>query len=147
MLFWTGTGDCHLTYLPRKPTPLGLMAKTAVDGASGILLNLEFDEGAASMDKREYNEEFGKPAGVVLRLLKFVFGSGRVVLADGWFGSTRLAYALLGVGLYTIANVKTSHKGFPKAQMKSELSVRGDTTHKQVRVEGRQLYASGHMDK
>jgi len=45
MVFWTGASEVHQTYLPRKPTPLGLMAKTLVDQATGILVNFEFDEG------------------------------------------------------------------------------------------------------
>lgn len=27
MLFWTGLGPVHLTYIPRKPSPLGIMFK------------------------------------------------------------------------------------------------------------------------
>jgi len=72
------------------------------------------------------------------------FGTGKVVIADGWFGSVRLAYALLGFGLYCIANVKTAHAGFPRDRMKEQLKKRGDTVHMQVVVGDRTIYASGH---
>lgn len=41
MIMWVGTGDVHITYIPRKPTPLGIMLKTTVDASTGILLGLE----------------------------------------------------------------------------------------------------------
>jgi len=30
MVFWTGLGPVHLTYIPRKPSPLGIMFKVRV---------------------------------------------------------------------------------------------------------------------
>lgn len=47
MLQWGGTGGAHLTWLPRKPTPLGIGMKTLVDHTSGILLHAELCEGKA----------------------------------------------------------------------------------------------------
>lgn len=45
MVWWTGLRSAHLTYLPRKPTPLGFQLKTLCDGQSHILLNMEICEG------------------------------------------------------------------------------------------------------
>jgi hypothetical protein len=44
MIFWTGLG-VHLTYLPRKPTPLRIMLKTICNATSRISLGWEFCEG------------------------------------------------------------------------------------------------------
>jgi hypothetical protein len=44
MVVWTSQG-AHLTYLPRKPTPLGIMLKTICDASSRVLLGREFCEG------------------------------------------------------------------------------------------------------
>lgn len=41
MVFWTGTGPVHLTYLPRKPDPLGVMFKVTCCSKTGILLHAE----------------------------------------------------------------------------------------------------------
>ena len=54
MLMWVGTGDVHLTYIPRKPTPLGIMLKTCCDGNTGILLNAELVEPAKTHDDEEW---------------------------------------------------------------------------------------------
>ena len=46
MVFWTGIGDPHLTYIPRKPSPLGIMLKVLCDSETGSLLHAELVEGA-----------------------------------------------------------------------------------------------------
>ena len=51
MVFWTGIGDPHLTYLPRKPSPLGIMYKVVCDANRGALLHIEPVEGA-EVDQR-----------------------------------------------------------------------------------------------
>jgi hypothetical protein len=45
MVFWTGTGEMHITYLPRKPTPYGVEIKSACCGMSNVVLNLDLVEG------------------------------------------------------------------------------------------------------
>jgi hypothetical protein len=49
MIMWVGTGYVHLTYIPRKPTPLGIMLKTIVDATTGILLGAEIQEAKEDM--------------------------------------------------------------------------------------------------
>lgn len=94
MLAWVGTGDVHLTYLPRKPTPLGIMMKTVVDSDSGIILGGELCEAAGTMDDFEYQKEWGASVATTLRLMKPFSNSGRVCIADAWFGSIRTVFAL-----------------------------------------------------
>lgn len=45
MIFWTGTGEIHITYLPRKPTPYGIELKSGCCGVSNVVLNLDLVEG------------------------------------------------------------------------------------------------------
>lgn len=54
MVQWVGGGAPHLTLIPRKPTPLGIMFKTVCCGATGVLLNAELQECAEEMQKKEY---------------------------------------------------------------------------------------------
>lgn len=68
MVFWVGTGSAHLTYIPRKPTPLGIMLKTVVDQQTGILVNAEIVEAAETMREREYVKEWGQTTATTLRL-------------------------------------------------------------------------------
>ena len=49
MIMWVGGGEVHLKYIPRKPTPLGIMLKTLVDGSTGILLACEIVEAKEDM--------------------------------------------------------------------------------------------------
>lgn len=60
MVFWTGEGDAHPTYLPckLKPTPLGMMLDmmimfTTLGDSSRICLLLELFEGAARDSQKE----------------------------------------------------------------------------------------------
>lgn len=41
MVQWVGGGAPHLTLIPRKPTPLGMMFKTVCCAETGVLLNAE----------------------------------------------------------------------------------------------------------
>ena len=45
MVMWAGICAIVLTFLPRKPTPLGFLIKTLVDATTGILLSMELVEG------------------------------------------------------------------------------------------------------
>ena len=45
MWAWTGQGMPHLSYVPRKPEPLGAEVKNLCDGISGVMLYLELQEG------------------------------------------------------------------------------------------------------
>ena len=125
MIFWVGISEGKLMFLPRKPTPLGIMLKTLVDTATGVLVNAEIVEGAERDALKEYNVEWGKSTGCTLRLSKPWHGKARIIIGDSWFGSYRSAVALLKHGLFMVANVKTGHKHFPKAKLKGIAKKRG----------------------
>jgi len=55
-------------------------------------------------------------------LMKPYFGSGRVCLGDSWFGSVKTCCALLERGVYSVLNVKTAHRGYPKAALQRFLA-------------------------
>ena len=72
-------------------------------------------------------KEWGQTTATVLRVLKPYFGSGYIVIGDGWFGSVRCAYILRKKGLFCIMNVKTSNAGYPnKAEHLHVCKERGD---------------------
>ena len=148
MVFWVGTAEGKLMFIPRKPTPLGFMLKTIVDTESGILVNAEIVEGAEEDASKEYNEQWGKSTGCTLRLTKPWHGKSRIIIGDSWFGSYRCAVALLKHGCFTVANVKH----FPKAKLKGIVKIFGETNHMKVIVPGMQneatykVYWSIHMD-
>ena len=123
MVFWTGLGDLHITYLPRKPTPFGIMLKTACCAASKVMLAAEVVEGKVVDATKKWFAETGATTSCTLRLVEPYKGTGRVVIGDSWFGSCKTAEWLLDVmGLYSILSVKIGHKGFPKSQIKAALA-------------------------
>lgn len=46
----------HLTYMPRKPTELGIKVDTMCCGESKVCLAAEVDEGAEKMRDAEYRD-------------------------------------------------------------------------------------------
>eukprot|EP00798_Chlamydomonas_sp_ICE-L_P002138 gene2138-18187_t len=123
MIFWTGLGG-HLTYMPRKPTPLGICLKSLAD-TSRIVFNVELVEGKEQDSLKEFYAEYGATLATTLRLCKPWFGSGRQILADSWFGSVKCCLEMYSCGLFCIMSVKTAHKGFPKGKIKAALKERG----------------------
>ena len=126
MIQWAAECGAHLTYLPRKPTPLGIGIKCMVDHTSGIMLCADLLEGKGIDNKKEFVAEYGVATATTLRLVAPYFGSARVVIADSWFGSYKCAVALRQRGLFSTLNVKTGHKKFPRDKIKQALQQRGD---------------------
>ena len=66
----------------RKPRPMGRETHTICCGESKILFFCEIYEGKECMATKEYNAEYGKSTGLVLRMTASIHSSGRVVIAD-----------------------------------------------------------------
>lgn len=144
---WTGVTQGHLTYLPRKPTELGFMLKTLVDGDSGILLVAEIAEDKDTMKSKPYTKQLGQTAATTLRLVEPYAGGGYIVIGDSWFGSYKAAYRLREWGLFCIMVVKTNHSRFPLAYLKENMTTRGDVKYCSVEVNNIKVWAGTHMDK
>jgi Transposase IS4 len=106
-----------ISYVPRKPHPLGFMIKTVCDTKTGILLNFDFVEGEEIDVFKEYNAQWGKSTGCTMRLVEPYANTGRTVIGDSWFGSVYTSLAMLYKGLHFVGNVKTGHKYFPKKHL------------------------------
>jgi hypothetical protein len=133
MVFWTGQ-EVHLTDLPRKPTPLGVMLKTICDGASGVFLGWEFTEGKYIDQQKRWCAEYGAGTSTTLRLTQPWHGSNRILLGDSWLGSLKCCIVLLERELYSVMNVQTAHKTFPKQQCLFDLNSRGDVMWYRLRM-------------
>lgn len=81
----------------------------------------EVYEGKDAMAKKEFNDVYPKSIALTLRMLKPFFSSGRVLIADSWFGSVACALALFKHGIFAVMNVKTAHKDYPKAELLAEV--------------------------
>ena len=60
----------NLSYIKRKPEPLGTEFKVATDGLSGMMAWLEIQEGKERMPKKDFFIELGATAGCVMRGVK-----------------------------------------------------------------------------
>lgn len=68
MIKWAGVSAIIITYIPRKPTPLGFMLKTLVDAKTGIMLSMELVEGKEYDRNKAFYKEVGHTAAVTLRV-------------------------------------------------------------------------------
>eukprot|EP00965_Chrysotila_dentata_P086486 2854529-Pleurochrysis_carterae.AAC.1 len=66
------------------------------------------------MALKKFNDEYLKSISLTLRMCESFLSTGRVLIADSWFGSVACALALFKHGLFAIMNVKTAHPDFPK---------------------------------
>ena len=100
--------------IKRKPRPVGNEMKTVCDGRSKIMTFMELYEGADRIQDKAFVQQFVATTATTLRLTDPWKGSGRIVVADSWFGSVKMATQHYNInGLYCIALVKTSHKIIP----------------------------------
>lgn len=156
MIQWTGPGP-HLTHMPRKPVPLGVMLKTVCDAGTRVLLSMEFVEEASLQADKKWARSKGKSTACTLRITApWHSGSPRVVAADSWFGSLCTAYWLRAMGLFSVMVVKNGTKGFPKNALLQKVQREGEFERNQrayaiidINVEGhkKRLQAAVHVDK
>lgn len=115
----TKTGNLpHLSYIFRKPEPLGTEFKSVACAKTKIMLRLEIQKGKA---ESKYQREFGATAACVLRMALATKGCGQedgerkrdIFIADSWFASVNSTEQLQKRGMDFINNCKTAHKFSP----------------------------------
>ena len=128
MVRWMGVGMPGLMVILRKPTPIGLEIHTLCCALCGILLWFEIYEGKEAMATKDYCDQYPKSIALTLRMVEPFFSSGRVLIADSWFGSRACALALFAHTIFCVMNVKTAHSNFPKDEILAEVDeIKGKT--------------------
>jgi hypothetical protein len=92
----------HLSFIKRKPQPLGTELKSVCKGTIGICIYIEIQKGEIRMARKKWARTYGATAGCTLRLLDALelseLGSEnskrRCVYANSWFASFKTAMAL-----------------------------------------------------
>jgi hypothetical protein len=74
MIQWTGAsgpplGMPHLSFVPRKPVPLGCELKCVADGTSGVMMDLELQEGKTRMMRARFADEYPVTVATTLRMV------------------------------------------------------------------------------
>eukprot|EP00873_Tetraselmis_striata_P028533 jgi/Tetstr1/448797/TSEL_036031.t1 len=143
----TKTGGLpNISFIKRKPKPLGTEGKTACDCATGVMIHFEIEEGRDAMRLKEHAPELGVTAACTLRMAERSAPAGATVLGDSWFASVKAAVAVGKTGRHFIGCVKTSHSLYPKAYLESHLKDKPAGSRMVLRstVEGVGLMAIGY---
>ena len=121
--FWTTEkGNLpHLSYIFRKPEPLGTDFNTVACSVTGALLCIEFHRGKEGMNHRKYQQELGANASCTKRMAEATKGIGQksikggtknCFLFDSWLSPKKSEEAAMEAGAKLIGMVKTNTKGF-----------------------------------
>lgn len=109
MMKWMNAFTCPgFMFVPRKPWPFGNEWHTIACGVSGILYQLELVEGKDEPTERP-NPEYsllGKTVGLLLRLTKPLWATGKVVVLDSGFCVLQGLIELKKRGVYAAALIK-----------------------------------------
>jgi len=123
----------NLSYIKRKPEPLGTEFKNLVDGLSGQMIWLEIQEGVDRMAKKEFSNMGGTVACVIrgvkssqdlknVPLEKSTTSMDidtdgerqKLFLGDSWFGSVKSVATVGRTGNHACMMVKTAYSRSPK---------------------------------
>ena len=121
MVKWMGAGMPGLMVVLRKPTPIGLELHTLCCALCGVLCWFEVYEGKELMAAKAFCDRYPRSIALTLRMVEPYFQTGRVLVADSWFGSVACALALFEHCIFCVMNVKTASKNYPKEEMLAEI--------------------------
>lgn len=115
----------HLSFILRKPQPLGTEFKSVACGVTGCMLHIEIQKGKDAMRIAEHSNAYGVTSACSLRLLNATVQSGQLplnhrqelFLADSWFAGIQTAELVADAGHSFIGPVKTNSGGFPKKEL------------------------------
>ena len=109
MSIWFSKWTCPgWMFVPRKPHPYGNEYHSIGCGLSGILYQIELVEGKDEppVYKKEKKHPKGNTTGLLLRLTKSLYGTGKVVVLDSGFCVLQALLELKKVGIYAHAVIK-----------------------------------------
>ena len=122
----------NISFILRKPCPLGTEFKDTCDGETSIMLYLEIQRGRVEMPIRyPENRLHGATAACTLRQVLNTMKCGQketdegiavsrdTFYGDSWFASVKAATLVKQAGHEFVGPVKTSHKNFPKTQLET----------------------------
>lgn len=108
MSTWTSQWTCPgFMFVPRKPWPFGNEYHTICCAKSGVMWALEIVEGkdAPPQVEPEHNDK-GKTVGLLLRLTRQLYGTGKVVILDSGFCVLQGIIELAKHGVFASALIK-----------------------------------------
>lgn len=122
----TATGNLpNLSYIQRKPEPLGTELKVTADAHTGMFLFLEIQRGKEAMRRAEFAQETLKTTACTARLMKYTAQTWdnekrsqpwdrTTYYGDAWFGSVPSVVAAVQNNCNLVCIVKNAHRQYPK---------------------------------
>jgi len=96
-------------FVPRKPWPLGNEWHTICCGTSGVMYAIELVEGKDrphEMGPKEFDDFGGKTVGLLVRLTKHLWNTGKIVVLDSGFCVVKALTQLARKGVFASAVIK-----------------------------------------
>jgi hypothetical protein len=84
----------NISFIKRKPKPLGTEFKTICDTETGVMKFMEVQEGKEAMRVKEHSVSHGVTTGCTIRLAN-ACSPGTTILGDSWFGSVKVLPPIL----------------------------------------------------
>jgi hypothetical protein len=144
----------NISYIIRKPEPLGTEFKTSVCPTLNIMTYMEVCEGKEGMKTKPFHRTLGATTACAVRMAQGTCQSAydnrtEIVKADSWFGSVKSVVKIKNIcpqEKECIFSVKTSHKLFPKQFIEETLKEEpgGSSIKLKAEVEGVKLIAIGY---
>ena len=135
MFEWRGKsghgGLPHLSYIKRKPKPLGTELKSVCEGTMGMCVYIEIQKGKVAMGQKKWCNCYSATTACTLRLcdalslneLHEVPPLARCIYADSWFASVKTVLALrTHLGLHFTGPIKTATANYPIEAMRFTLA-------------------------
>jgi len=109
----------NISFVVRKPEPLGTEFKTSACPVTGVMTMMEIQRGKEGMKEKRYNRELGATTGCTLRLLEDSIPADEQdqahgIRGDAWFGSVRTASEVGARGHEGVFQVKQYSALYPK---------------------------------
>jgi hypothetical protein len=123
----------HISFIMRKPEPLGTEFKVVCCAVTGIFLGIEIQEGKMPMRVMRHSPAPNGPTvGCVKRLVDLSVASGQtdeeaqsrrdVFFGDSWFTQTKTAETLFDEdNVHFVGQLKNGHATFPKKFLEEEM--------------------------
>jgi Transposase IS4 len=120
----------NISFIQRKPEPLGVEFKVVSCSKTGIMLNLEVQRGKEEMPKRsKYHREYGATTSCTMRGIEATINIGRkeeefwmnLFTYDSCFASVKTCAEVAVRGQQGIGPVKTAKKFFPAEDIEEKM--------------------------
>ena len=116
------------------------------DARSNIAIKLEMYEDKEVMQENEHIVMYGATSGTTLSLPSDINRTGRIVIADSWFGSVKTITILKESGLYSVKLMKKAYLQFPQKSLDLHDFTVGKWVAYTVNLAGVELQAVSFQD-